>query len=99
MQKPARLGITLLILLLIPVHLAGQNKSTLSPDKIIKIEELIRVATSESKIPVCPSLSLALIKFATRMVLDWLIWKIPFRLNPALFIALALYPRRLLRRL
>ena len=51
MQKSAHLGITWFLLLLTSVPLAAQNKSTLSPDKIIKIEDLIRATISENKIP------------------------------------------------
>jgi CubicO group peptidase (beta-lactamase class C family) len=51
MQKIALLSVTLLFLLLTPVHLSTQNKSTLSPDKVIKIEDFIRDVTSENKIP------------------------------------------------
>lgn len=51
MQKKACLSISLLLLLLIPAHLSAQNKSTLSPDKVINIEALIRASMSESNVP------------------------------------------------
>ena len=51
MQKKARLSLTLLLLLLTPIRLVAQNRLTLDPDKIVKIEALIRAVMSEGKIP------------------------------------------------
>jgi serine beta-lactamase-like protein LACTB len=51
MKKMACLSFTLFLLLLAPVNLAAQDKSTLRSDKIRQTENLIRATISESKIP------------------------------------------------
>ncbi|MCM3905960.1 MAG: beta-lactamase family protein [Pyrinomonadaceae bacterium] len=51
MQRMAHLRIALFLLLHTPVYLAAQNQSTLTPDKVTKIEDLIRAEMSVSKIP------------------------------------------------
>src|SRR5881628_800209 len=51
MQTKTLLSMTLILLLLSPVHLAAQNKSTFSADKTIRIEDLIHTVISENKIP------------------------------------------------
>ena len=51
MQRRACLSITLFLLLHTPVQVAAQNKSSLTADKITKIENLILAEMSQSKIP------------------------------------------------
>jgi CubicO group peptidase (beta-lactamase class C family) len=51
MQRMSHLSVALFLLLHTPAYLAAQNQSTLSSDKITKIEHLIRAEMSQSKIP------------------------------------------------
>lgn len=58
MKKMMRFSLILFLSLLSSFHLAAQIKSTLRPDKITKIEELIRTEMAQGKIP---GLSVAII--------------------------------------